>query len=82
MPLATTDSVAVLPELIDVEAGCVLIDGATPIVIVLKTDCASPETLLTFTQYRVVTVKVGVVNEAEFVPTGADVTPTLPRYHW
>jgi hypothetical protein len=75
-PLATTVSVAVAPELIVEDPGCVVILGRTEIVD--DAESTLPELLLTRTQYVVLLVSAGVVKLDELVPTGVAVTPTAP----
>jgi hypothetical protein len=60
-----------------------LVQGAAVLTVTvaerLSTD---PKALLTRTQYEVVAVNEGVVNEASLVPTGLLVSPAVPWYHW
>ena len=43
---------------------------------------AVPCELVTRTQYCVVAVSAGVVNDGALVPTGVEVSPEAPAYHW
>lgn len=77
--MATTDSVAVLPLVIVVEAGwVVIVGGAAFTVTVAAVESTVPAALLTRTQYDALSVKARVVKLDEFVPTGVVVVPTVP----
>src|ERR1051325_6595458 len=49
---------------------------------VMVSVCALPQGFETTNQYCVVTFSDGVLKIGEFVPTGFDVLPDAPSYHW
>ncbi len=68
------------------DVGCAVIDGATVqvtvmVAVTLSTLVVPLHVLVTRTQYDVVTVSGGVVNEGLLVPTGMPIVPVGPWYH-
>ena len=53
-----------------------------PTVTVAAAESAAPHALVTLTQKMVVAIRGGVVNVLASAPTGAEVSPALPWYHW
>jgi hypothetical protein len=45
-------------------------------------ESAVPHALVTFTQKLAVDINGGVVNVLTSPPTGVEVSPASPRYHW
>ena len=56
--------------------------GGAPTVTVAVRLSTVPPGPVTRTQYDVVAVSAGVVNDGALVPTGVLVSPATPVYHW
>ena len=67
---------------VGVTVGAVFVGATSWTVTVAVRLSAEPAEFVTRTQYDVVPVSAGVVKEEESVPTGVDVSPACPWYHW